>query len=45
MTLNVISFLQIKFGLIIDLTNTKRFYKEADVEKEDCKYVKLQCRG
>lgn len=35
----------IKFGLIIDLTNTKRFYKEADVEKEDCKYVKLQCRG
>ncbi|GLG96084.1 Probable tyrosine-protein phosphatase F54C8.4 [Gryllus bimaculatus] len=34
-----------KIGLWIDLTNTSRFYDKEDVEKEDCKYLKLQCRG
>lgn len=29
----------------IDLTNTSRFYDKADVEKKNCRYVKLQCRG
>lgn len=32
-------------GLWIDLTNTNRFYNKKDVEEEDCKYLKLQCRG
>lgn len=29
----------------IDLTNTSRFYDRADIEKKNCQYVKLQCRG
>lgn len=32
-------------GLWIDLTNTSRFYDRAVVEKKQCRYVKLQCRG
>ena len=27
------------------MTNTNRFYKRNDVERKECKYVKLQCRG
>lgn len=38
-------FLQINLGLWIDLTNTSRFYNKQEVESENCKYVKLQCRG
>ncbi|KAI8483746.1 hypothetical protein Bbelb_385380 [Branchiostoma belcheri] len=35
-----------KMGLVIDLTNTNRFYnKEKEVEKNGVKHVKLQCRG
>ena len=36
---------QIKLGLVVDLTNTSRFYRHEDVDEHDCKYVKLQCRG
>jgi len=32
-------------GLIIDLTNTDRFYKKSVVEDEGIKYCKVQCRG
>ncbi|XP_034944085.1 mRNA-capping enzyme-like [Chelonus insularis] len=32
-------------GLLIDLTNTDRFYNKADVETHGCHYLKLQCRG
>ncbi|GAB1610713.1 mRNA-capping enzyme [Argonauta hians] len=34
-----------KIGLWIDLTNTDRFYDNSTVEKEDCNYFKLKCRG
>ncbi|KAK3589211.1 hypothetical protein CHS0354_020072 [Potamilus streckersoni] len=35
-----------KLGLIIDLTNTNRFYRKDEVEEKfECRYVKLQCRG
>jgi len=34
-----------KLGLWIDLTNTTRYYDRAFVEKMDCKYIKLTCRG
>ncbi|PVD31857.1 hypothetical protein C0Q70_07276 [Pomacea canaliculata] len=37
---------KLKMGLLIDLTNTKRFYNSKDVEdKYECRYVKLQCKG
>ncbi|XP_067933947.1 mRNA-capping enzyme-like [Watersipora subatra] len=36
---------QKQVGLIIDLTNTTRFYNKNEVEDMGCKYVKLQCRG
>jgi len=38
-------YLQIKLGLVVDLTNTSRFYRHEDIAQHDCKYVKLQCRG
>ncbi|XP_014784120.1 mRNA-capping enzyme [Octopus bimaculoides] len=34
-----------KIGMWIDLTNTDRFYESSSIEKEDCKYLKLKCRG
>ncbi|KAL8575961.1 hypothetical protein ACOMHN_051979 [Nucella lapillus] len=34
-----------KMGLLIDLTNTKRFYNRKEVEAHDCRYIKLQCKG
>ncbi|XP_052235215.1 mRNA-capping enzyme-like [Dreissena polymorpha] len=34
-----------KLGLLVDLTNTTRFYESSEVEKLGCKYVKMQCRG
>ncbi|VVC93221.1 unnamed protein product [Leptidea sinapis] len=37
--------LKMKLGLWIDLTNTDRFYDRREIEKMDCKYVKLSCRG
>lgn len=36
---------KIKVGLWIDLTNTTRFYSKNEIEGNDCKYLKLQCRG
>lgn len=36
---------QLKLGLWVDLTNTKRFYDRREVELRDCQYAKLQCRG
>lgn len=36
---------QCKVGLIIDLTNTTRFYDHTEVKKLGAKYIKLQCRG
>ncbi len=38
-------FLQVKMGLLVDLTNTTRFYDRNEIEKEGVKYVKLQCKG
>ena len=32
-------------GLLVDLTNTTRFYDRNDIEKEGINYVKLQCKG
>ncbi|KAK7091176.1 mRNA-capping enzyme-like [Littorina saxatilis] len=37
---------KVKMGLLIDLTNTKRFYNSKKVEEEyECRYVKVQCKG
>ena len=37
--------MKLKLGLWIDLTNTSRFYDRGIVEKTECKYVKLNCKG
>ena len=34
-----------KLGLIIDLTNTNRFYDKAEVENRGIGHVKLRCQG
>lgn len=34
-----------KLGLIIDLTNTNRFYDKAEVENSGIGHVKLRCQG
>ncbi|XP_027334116.1 mRNA-capping enzyme-like isoform X2 [Abrus precatorius] len=34
-----------KLGLVIDLTNTSRYYPVSDLKKEGIKHVKIQCRG
>jgi len=34
-----------KLGLVIDLTNTTRYYQASDWKKEGIKHVKIQCRG
>ncbi|XP_044461275.1 mRNA-capping enzyme isoform X2 [Mangifera indica] len=34
-----------KLGLVIDLTNTTRYYPTADLKKEGIKHVKIQCKG
>lgn len=35
-----------KLGLIIDLTNTSRFYDaESEVKQQGIKYVKINCKG
>ncbi|XP_074655994.1 mRNA-capping enzyme-like [Tubulanus polymorphus] len=36
---------KVNLGLVIDLTNTTRFYDKSTLEAYDCKYLKLQCRG
>uniref|UniRef100_A0A8C5Q5X0 mRNA-capping enzyme n=1 Tax=Leptobrachium leishanense TaxID=445787 RepID=A0A8C5Q5X0_9ANUR len=42
---NYLKSLKVKMGLLIDLTNTTRFYDRNDIEKEGIKYIKLQCKG
>ncbi|XP_061610902.1 mRNA-capping enzyme isoform X1 [Phyllopteryx taeniolatus] len=42
---NYLKSLNVKMGLLVDLTNTTRFYDHNDIEKEGIKYVKLQCKG
>ncbi|XP_041969031.1 mRNA-capping enzyme [Aricia agestis] len=37
--------MKMKLGLWIDLTNTSRFYDKSDIERMNCKYLKLKCRG
>ncbi|KAK6944694.1 mRNA capping enzyme, adenylation domain [Dillenia turbinata] len=34
-----------KLGLVIDLTNTTRYYSVADWEREGIKHVKIRCKG
>lgn len=36
---------KIKLGLVVDLTNTSRFYDSKKVEEKEIRYVKMQCRG
>lgn len=43
--INVPFFFKVKMGLLVDLTNTSRFYDRNDIEKEGIKYIKLQCKG
>ncbi|KAG9469736.1 hypothetical protein GDO78_019781 [Eleutherodactylus coqui] len=42
---NYLKSLKVKMGLLIDLTNTTRFYDRNDIEKEGINYIKLQCKG
>uniref|UniRef100_A0A1A8F7H1 mRNA-capping enzyme n=1 Tax=Nothobranchius korthausae TaxID=1143690 RepID=A0A1A8F7H1_9TELE len=42
---NYLKSLNVKMGLLVDLTNTTRFYDRNDIEKEGIAYVKLQCKG
>lgn len=34
-----------KLGLVIDLTNTDRYYLKGDLKKEGIKHVKIACKG
>jgi mRNA-capping enzyme len=34
-----------KLGLVIDLTNTSRYYPVAEMKKEGIKHVKINCKG
>ncbi|XP_052623183.1 uncharacterized protein LOC111886388 isoform X2 [Lactuca sativa] len=34
-----------EIGLVIDLTNTNRYYRESDWTREGIKYVKIRCAG
>lgn len=36
---------KVKIGLWIDLTNTSRFYNEAEIKQEGARYLKINCRG
>ncbi|KAM9317047.1 mRNA-capping enzyme isoform 2-T2 [Gastrophryne carolinensis] len=42
---NYLKSLKVKMGLLVDLTNTTRFYDRNDIEKDGIKYIKLQCKG
>ncbi|XP_026089726.1 mRNA-capping enzyme-like [Carassius auratus] len=42
---NYLKSLKVKMGLLVDLTNTSRFYDRAEIEKEGIKYIKLSCKG
>ncbi|XP_065164847.1 LOW QUALITY PROTEIN: mRNA-capping enzyme [Atheta coriaria] len=45
MLIDICKSKKIKLGLWIDLTNTKRFYKESSVKEADITYMKMPCRG
>ncbi|KAF0023746.1 hypothetical protein F2P81_024376 [Scophthalmus maximus] len=45
MLFNFLKSLKVKMGLLVDLTNTTRFYDRNDIEKEGITYVKLPCKG
>ncbi|PRQ43021.1 putative mRNA (guanine-N(7)-)-methyltransferase [Rosa chinensis] len=34
-----------KLGLVIDLTNTTRYYQTTDLKKEGIKHIKIPCKG
>ena len=34
-----------KIGMVIDLTNSYRFYDKKEVERGGCRYVKIACKG
>lgn len=36
---------QVKLGMVIDLTNTHRFYDKDQIEKNGARHFKLQCKG
>ena len=38
-------YFQVKIGLWIDLCNTSRWYDKRNIEQNECKYVKVNCRG
>ncbi|XP_058516878.1 mRNA-capping enzyme isoform X2 [Ochotona princeps] len=42
---NYLKSLKVKMSLLVDLTNTSRFYDRNDIEKEGITYIKLQCKG
>ncbi|XP_048477413.1 mRNA-capping enzyme, partial [Rhincodon typus] len=42
---NYLKSLKVNMGILVDLTNTSRFYDRTEIEKEGIKYVKLQCKG
>lgn len=45
MLFNSMKAYKVKIGLWVDLTNTSRFYNKRFIEEQECKYVKLHCRG
>ena len=45
MLFNSMKQYKVKIGLWVDLTNTDRFYDKSKIERQECKYVKLACRG
>lgn len=45
MLLQIMKSYKVKLGLWIDLTNTNRFYDRSEVDSQECKYIKLTCRG
>ncbi|XP_058517131.1 mRNA-capping enzyme-like [Ochotona princeps] len=42
---NYLKSRKVKMSLLVDLTNTSRFYDRNDIEKEGITYVKLPCKG
>uniref|UniRef100_A0A8P4K2P3 mRNA-capping enzyme n=1 Tax=Dicentrarchus labrax TaxID=13489 RepID=A0A8P4K2P3_DICLA len=42
---NYLKSLKVKMGLLVDLTNTTRFYDRTEIEKDGVKYMKLPCKG
>ncbi|XP_058517127.1 mRNA-capping enzyme-like [Ochotona princeps] len=42
---NYLKSRKVKMSLLVDLTNTSRFYDRSDIEKEGITYVKLPCKG